>query len=98
MRDGSRNRQTDLQTLSHGEPSSPFQFALESLGSVSIRVDFLAGRFVICEFHYVIEVAFGIIPPDMKNAYLAFVRAGDWFEFLDAAKLAFVGTLVLEGA
>ena len=41
-------------------------------------------------------MARSVIASDMQDVHLAFMRSRDWFEFLDALKLAVVRPFVLE--
>lgn len=49
---------------------------------------------IICEFHHVIEIAFGIVAADLQDVHQAWVRAGNRLELLNASKLAVKGMLV----
>ena len=49
------------------------------------------------QFHHVVEKSRGVVAADMEDVHLAFVRAGDRLELLDAVELAFVRAVMVEG-
>src|SRR2546425_9097 len=93
-----RQLHSQLEAFAKRKSSAQVQFALEGLGRVIASMNLLAGLLIIGQLHYIIKVALGIVPPDMEHVHLAFVRARNRFKLLNTAKLAFVGTLLLERA
>src|SRR5262249_33755234 len=70
------------------------EFALEVFRSVSIRIDFLAGLLIVGQLHNVVEVTGLFVAADVEDIDLAFVCAGNRFEFLNAFELALKGPVV----
>ncbi|SPE51250.1 hypothetical protein SBV1_130119 [Verrucomicrobia bacterium] len=52
---------------------------------------------IVRQFHDIVEVAVGLVAPDMEQGQLAGMLAGDLFEALDAFELAPEGPVILEG-
>src|SRR6266498_4596262 len=62
------------------------------LGIMNLRLS----RRIVRQFHDVIKVTGLVIAPDLKNVQLAFVRAGNRLELLDAFELAHKRPVLLE--
>ena len=94
----------------HGQTSSLPQFVVERSGDVGFGIDrirvSLWGFAVpgsgfrienldrIGQFHHVIEIPGFIITSDMQDIHLAFMPAGNRFEFLDTFAFPFVGPII----
>lgn len=48
------------------------------------------GTGVIGQFHNVVEVPLLVVTADLEDVHESFMRAGDWFELLEAFEFAFV--------
>ena len=63
----------------------------------TFRVPHFALRIqIVGQFHHVIEIPRRIVAPHVQNIDVAFVRAGNRFEFENAGKLALVWFILLE--
>jgi hypothetical protein len=108
VRQGRRERQADLDAFIHRQPALRLQFVFQGARDVggvrrtgegcsrAPRSAFHIG--VVRQLHHVVEVTRLLVPADVENFHLAFVRERDRLEPLDAFELALEGLIVLERA